>query len=125
MRGTQFSQHLRIVFPLICLLLTGCATPWVWEHPQKLGPEELQAATAECEQLAREEANRNDYFLPGPYPYFSPYPSRFNDYRYAYPYDYPFSFYYDSQRRFDDLQRFFRICMQAKGWRQVPATPPR
>jgi hypothetical protein len=111
---------------LLCLLsLSGCGAPWVWQHPQGLGPQELQRATAECRELAWEEANRYDFFGPYPYPYFFPYYARPHHRHPHFWYDDPPPFYYHSQRRILDEQRFFQICMQAKGWRQVPVTAPR
>ena len=109
---------------LICLLLAGCATPWVWQHPQGLGQAELRQAIADCQQLAQDEVDRYDYYTPSFSPYFPPYGGSFY-YRHYYDfYYYPPTYYYDTQRRLNDQQRFFRVCMYSKGWRQVPVTPP-
>jgi len=125
MRRIIVRHYVLRVLPLIfVLLLAGCATPWVWQHPQGLGKQELEQATNECLDLAWQEANSRDYYTPYYYPYY-PYYDRYYYRHSPYYYDYPPPIFYDSQRRLYDEQRFFRICMHAKGWRQVPVTPSR
>jgi hypothetical protein len=108
---------------LFCLPLYACGPSLVWQHPQMLGQTELQQATAECRKLSWQEANSTDYYTPYLYPRFPLYGRHY--YRYSpFWYDDP-PLYYAAQQRWLDEQRFFRICMLAKGWRQVPANPPR
>lgn len=114
---------------LLVLLLAGCAPPtkWVWQHPQGLDQQQLQQAISSCDQIAQDEIARNDYFTPYLFPYYPPYADSYYFWRHRYLYDYPYyppSYYYDSERRFFDRQRFFRICMHAKGWRKVPLDKP-
>jgi len=112
-------SHQVVLFSL--LFLWGCASPWTWQHPDGLGEQELQNAVQECQKIARDEVNRFDYYTPYPAPPYFPLHDRFRHYN---PYwdTYPPPLYYDSQRKFIDEERFFRICMFAKGWRQTPTS---
>ena len=102
------------------LLLYGCAPTYVWQHPEGLGEAELNKALAQCEQIAQDEVDRYNYLPPYSPPYYPPYDGlhHFNPYYDDFYFSSPY--YYDSQRRFFDKQRLFRVCMQAKGWKQVP-----
>ncbi|PLY04008.1 MAG: hypothetical protein C0622_03455 [Desulfuromonas sp.] len=102
----------------LLMLLSGCAGTgtWVWEHEQQLDAVALAQARSECEQLARREADRLDFF----YPPYSDYPF----YRQGFhpPYYQPWIGWSQHSRFFryqDNFDRFFRICMTAKGWHLV------
>ncbi|WP_156827025.1 hypothetical protein [Geopsychrobacter electrodiphilus] len=125
MKCVRFNWNLSHLLLWFCLLLLcGCGVPLVWQHPEGLSQAELQQATDECLRLSRQEAENSDYFSPHFYPRFPFYDRHY--YRHsAYWYGEPPPFYYDVQRRWYDEQRYFHICMLAKGWRQVPAIPPR
>lgn len=104
----------------------GCAsgTYWTWEHPT-YGQGRLGADQQECRQLARQEANRNDFFYGyGSYPLYWPHFSR------RYYYDPYWDWYYHDRfmRYQNDLDRYYRLCMKAKGWSLVKKQkeqPPR
>lgn len=112
------------VFLLLALaFLTGCAPAmrWTWQHPNGATDQQLQSAIADCDRIAWDEVNRTNYFPLWPYP--SAYSDRFFfRHNYYYYYDDPF-YASPSQRRYFDQQRFFRLCMESKGWRQVPLPP--
>lgn len=101
----------------LTLLLSGCAstTYWSWEHP--LHDQSLLAGIQqECRLLAREEADRNEFFYGyRSSPYYWPY---FSKRHYYDPY---WNWYYHDRvlRYHDDIDRNYRLCMKAKGWALV------
>ncbi len=108
------------------LLLSGCLgnSYLAWQHPAGLSNAELQTAKAQCRQLAQNEVNRFDYYEPYyDHPFYYERYSRGGHYR---PYFWRRS-YYDFHRYNIDLDRFYKVCMQAKGWYLVridPEAPP-
>ena len=107
----------------LLLLLAGCVSGghWTWTHPAGYGGQQLAHDREVCLALANREAGRNHYryrwsdlywgssFYPYPGFYQRPY---FDWYRYDYGFRYQ-----------DELRRFFRICMEAKGWQRVRLEP--
>lgn len=104
------------------LLLSGCIgkQQWEWQHPQNPGDEAKRLAIAECEKIASEELRPGDYYL-----YF-PYPSYFDRHVFKERYPYYWNDYYlfRAQQDFFERQRYFRICMKAKGWQLVKLPAP-
>jgi len=107
-----------LLLTLLLFVLSGCAskTYWEWEHKDHLDRSILLADRQECQKIARREADRNDhYYLYHDYLYYWPY-DRWG--RYYVPYR---GWYLHSRfmRYQDDLERFFSVCMKAKGWTLV------
>lgn len=108
-----------IFFLLMCsLALGGCATTtqWTWEHVDHLDQAVLAKDREECRNIARQEANQHQYD-----------PFYYDDF-YFWPYQrwgrYPFSYWgWSHHSRFelyqDNLERYFNVCMKAKGWSLV------
>jgi hypothetical protein len=106
---------------LISLLLSGClgGETWRWQHPDELTDQARLQAIVSCEQLADEEVRRNyafyDYY---PFPVYRSYSPQdrffFRDHY----------FHYLNHRRMQDRNRYFHICMKAKGWKLVKLPEP-
>lgn len=122
MNGEVFKQKtiwIPFIFAL-SLLQFGCVsnTYWTWEH-NDLSNSQLAKDRQECRQLAQNEADSRDFF--------------YNNYRndpFYWPY-HPRKHFYDPYwnwnwyrhnsfiRYQDNLERYFTICMKAKGWTPV------
>lgn len=114
---------MKALLVLLIILLSGCATrsTLVWEHSQGLNDTQLLSAQKECRQLAHRET-RYPYFYHSDlyYPFYRPF--YYHDRYYAADF-----FWHDHYRQMwyqDELSRLYRLCMEAKGWRLVPALPP-
>ena len=108
---------------MLAMILGGCVgkSHWVWQNPEKTTDREFLEDKKECRDLASEESSRIDYYYdyspfgrPFGIPFYSPYHRHnyhgnrhtfFNDDR-----------YFQEQDAYD---RFFRVCMKAKGWKWV------
>lgn len=106
---------MRIVVCLLLFVISGCATQsrQVWEHPQGLDADQRLAAQRECRDRAHQEARYQLFFYADP---FFPFYYSF----YYHNRSYGSSFWYEHQRHMkyqDDLNRLYRFCMEAKGWR--------
>ncbi len=127
-RKPDRNKYFLLLIPVaLLLLLSGCVSKsyWVWQHPDKQGELQLLQDQKECRELAQTEVAQINYF--------------YDFYDMGYLYDFPY--YDDSYRgryhrpffrgyhhyRFireqDYFERFFRVCMKAKGWQQVKADP--
>ncbi len=118
------SRNISVLFLLaLTVALTGCVSNsyWAWEHHDLNRNNRLTLAEdqRECHNLAHDEANRYDYlYFYRNYPYFKPY------YRQGRYYD-PFWEwqYHDRFFRYQNaLDRYYRICMKAKGWSLIKKT---
>ena len=114
-------QRCRLLFCGILLVvsLTGCVAggQWTWRHPGGLGEQQLAVDREACLTLAHREARAVEYryLWPRSYwgtPLFAP-PGFYHRPYYNW-YRYDMSFRYQ-----DELRRFFRFCMEAKGWQRV------
>lgn len=103
------------------LVLSGCMTSgnWVWQHPIEQDDQARVQAIIACEQIADDEVRRKVYYSPYRFPYYDRYYSRHDHYFY-----WPNDFFYNAHREFQDWNRYFRICMKAKGWRRVNISKP-
>lgn len=119
MNGKVFKQKsIWLPFILILTLLQfGCVSNsyWTWEH-NELNNSQLANNRQECRQLARIEADNHDFFYSYRNdPFYWPYNPRkhFNE-----PY---WSWYRHNRfiRYQENLDRYFYICMKAKGWERV------
>ena len=102
---------------LLIIFLCSCAggSYWVWEHPDGLDQQRFLKDQEECRKLAQTEADRIRYrYYFYDFPYYIPHHYRDRNY---FPYD-PWS--WNSHYRFiryqEDLEMFYRICLQSKGW---------
>lgn len=102
---------------LLLLILSGCATSTlVWEHTQGLDAEQRLLAQQECRELAHREARYQSFFYDG---LFFPLRSSFY-YHERYYAPSPFWYEHNRQMRYhDNANRFYRLCMEAKGWRLI------
>lgn len=110
----------KFILLLLALVLNGCAgnSYWTWEHPQGLGSQQLQKDELECRRLAEREANISSYrYYYYDYPYYDLYAYRGRHHP-AY-YDWTWYNHYRFIQYQDDLDRYFRVCMTAKGWQLV------
>ena len=117
-RGKHFLQ-LVAVFMLL-LLLCGCVSHshWTWQHPDKQSELQLLKDRKDCRDLAWAEVAQANYFYDFydryAFPFYDPYyHNRF------YPLHFHGYYHYQFFQRQEDLERFFRICMKAKGWQRV------
>ena len=93
------------VFPLLLLCSCGSHSNWTWQHPNKQGELLLPEDLKECRELAQTEVLQINYF-------YDCYGYGMYDLSYYGP-------YYRGDRYQDDLERFFQVCMKAKGWQRV------
>jgi hypothetical protein len=119
MNGKIFKQKaIWILFILaLTLLQFGCVsnTYWTWEH-NELNNSQLAEDRQECRQLAQKEADSHNFFYNYRYdPFYWPYHQR------KHSYDPYWNWYrHNSFIRYqDNLDRYFYICMKAKGWERV------
>jgi hypothetical protein len=107
---------------LLLIILGGCVSKshWVWKNPEKLTELELLKDKQTCRDLARLETSQINYYYnyspfgaPFGFPSYAPY--YYDRYRYRCPF---FNNGHYFQRQ-DDLKRFYRVCMKAKGWKRV------
>ena len=106
------------IFPVL-VLLNGCVSKsyWAWEHDDQ-DKKHLQVKDEqECRELARKEADKFSYYCydTGASIYWPP---PYDRYRIEQP-DWGWNNHYRFLRYQDNLERLFRFCMQAKGWRLV------
>lgn len=113
------------------LFLGGCASSsyWAWQHPDKQGELQLLKDQKECRDLAQAEVAKINYYFDFynmyDFPYYWPSPRDRHHrpvLRSYHPYFGSYGHYRFLQQQ-DDLDRFFRICMKAKGWRRVKIDP--
>lgn len=120
----RFKLLLQLISITLLLLLCGCASLsyWTWQHPNIQSELQLLKDRKECRELARTEVVQINYY--------------YSFYNMGQRYDFP-SYYYDQYRspffhgyhhylfmqQQEDLERFFLICMKAKGWQQVKVNP--
>ena len=110
----------------LLLLLCGCVShsQWIWQHTDKLGELQLLKDRKECRELAQTEVVQINYYYDFygydmyDFPFYGPY---YRD-RYYRPYFRGYHQYRFFQQQ-DDLGRFFRVCMKAKGWQRVRIEP--
>jgi hypothetical protein len=103
----------------LILFLSGCAstTYWTWEHKEDFSRSQLQKDRQECRRIAQIEANQSNLFYNDWYdPFYWSYRSHRNNHD-------PFYWSWYRHDRFlryqDDLDRYYFICMRAKGWERV------
>lgn len=106
---------MRLTICLLLLVLGGCAgyARLEWKHPQGLDDNQRLTAQRECRELAHREARYQSFFYADP---FFPFHRSFY-YHGSY---HTGSFWYEHQLHLkyqDDINRFYRFCMEAKGWR--------
>jgi hypothetical protein len=115
-----------VIAIFMLLLLCGCVgnSYWTWQHPDKQSELQLLKDRNECRNLAQTEVAQINYFYDfydygmDDFPFYAPsYRNRF--YR---PYFRGYHNYKFFQQQ-NDLERFFRICMKAKGWQRVKIEP--
>ncbi len=104
---------------VLIALLSGCSwkNHWAWQHPEGLDELSYQQAATECQNLAEKEQARDISLLYG-HPYYS------HNYHYygLNPY-YP-GYGYSSFHQYRlNVEKLFRVCMQAKGWQWVKVQP--
>jgi len=109
------------------LLLCGCISNnrWVWQHPDKQGELQLLKDQTECRKLAQTEVAQINYFSDY-YDMGYLYDFPFYGYSYRGKYRRPFFrgyHHYRFMQEQDDFERFFRVCMKAKGWQRVKVEP--
>lgn len=101
------------------LIQSGCAskTYWTWEH-NELTTSQMVKDRQECRQLARIEADNHDFFYNYRYdPFYWPHHSRKHYYNSYWDWNW---YRHDRFIRYQDsLDRYFYICMKAKGWERV------
>ncbi|WP_303721069.1 hypothetical protein [Malonomonas rubra] len=114
---SQHNPSFLLLLPAILLLLSGCIglNRWEWQHPENYGDAARQQAIAECDQIAGEEVFRRNYFY---FPLYPRYYDRYYDHDRR-PFYWTDDYFYRTQQKLYDRQRFFRICMKAKGWHLV------
>lgn len=121
-RPAQFTYFLLLLTLLLPIILGGCVSKshWVWKNLEKPTELEFLKDKKECRDLAREETSRIDYYYdyapfgrPFGIPFYAPYHYDYHGYRHHFFNDYR---YFQEQ---DDYDRFFRVCMKAKGWEWV------
>ncbi|MCW8892073.1 MAG: hypothetical protein OQK50_00625 [Deltaproteobacteria bacterium] len=89
-------------------------TYWVWEHEEVKSQSLLLKDQQDCRKLARQEADQVNYFFRyTDFPFYWPYYDRQSFHR---PY-WGWNNHYRFLRWQDDYDRFFHLCMRAKGWR--------
>lgn len=104
---------------LLFLILTGCAArvPLVWEHPQGFDTDQRLQAQQECRELAAREARYQSFYYGDQYfPFHRPFYYHRDRYNSRF-------FWYERHRQMKylkDSSRFYRLCMEAKGWQLVP-----
>lgn len=111
---------MKIIGLMMLVFLSGCAirSGLEWQHIHGDNDRQLQIAQKECRQLAHREARYPSYFHTDPlFPFYRP----FNYYGRHYDKGYLWHDHFAQLRYQDDLSRLYRICMEAKGWRLVPA----
>lgn len=110
---------MKYIVILMLLVLGGCAAypRLIWEHPQGFDADQRLQAQQECRELAHREARYQSFFYGD---LFFPFHRSF----YYHDRHYPSStFWYEHHRQLkyqDDLDRFYHLCMEAKGWRLIP-----
>jgi hypothetical protein len=119
-RGTpaQFAYFFLLPTLLLPIVLGGCVNKshWVWKHPEKPTELEFLSDKKECNDLAQEESSKIDYYYGYRSLFSSPFYTPYYHDRYSY---HPFANDDRYFRQQDDLERFFRVCMKAKGWELV------
>lgn len=103
----RFKHFLQVIPIFLLLLLSGCGSHSnrTWQHPDKQGELQLLKDWKECRELAQTEVAQINYFY-----------NFYGGGMYELPYYGP---YYRGDRYQDDVERFFRVCMKAKGWQRV------
>lgn len=117
----RFSLIFKILF------FSGCAGSghWTWQHPEKQGELLLLQDKKICRELAQSEVKKinyfYDYYSMYRFPFFSPFYGRRHYKPYAWNQYHSLSsiHHYSFLQQQDDLERFFRICMQSKGWERI------
>ncbi|NIQ97881.1 MAG: hypothetical protein GWN87_29745 [Desulfuromonadales bacterium] len=114
-----------MLYLLIMTGIAGCApVHYTWQHPDDPGVEQLTREFQGCQTIVNDEmtysypgyGHRHHIYRYRSWPYYArdPYWHRYDYWPYGYGwYEDPFAW----QDYRDDL---FRVCMRAKGWRQVP-----
>ncbi len=122
-----FKFFLQLISATLLLLLCSCISPsyWIWQHPNKQGELQLLKDRKECHELAKTEVAQINYYyafynMGQRYEYLSYSPYYYDRYRRPYFHSYHHFRFVQQQ---GDLERFFQICMKAKGWRRVRVEP--
>ncbi len=118
----RYKGFLRLIALFTVLLTCGCVgnTYWAWEHSDNLDSNRLAQDRQECQNLAKKEVEQYNFFYNSyNFPF---YPRHFYYDRYGRSY-FGWRSHYEFLRYQDDLKRYFRICMQAKGWQWVKKEP--
>ena len=113
---------MKIIILVLFVFLTGCAGRGVlvWEHPEGLDDLQLQQAQNECRQIAQREVSY-PYYPYGDllFPFYRP----FNYHGRYYADDWIWRDHFAQMRYQEELSRFYRVCMEAKGWRMIRILP--
>jgi len=117
-RPAQFTHFLLLLALLLPIVLGGCVNKshWVWKNPEKPAESDYLKDEKECNELAQSETSRIDYYYGYHSLFSSPFYTPYYHDRCSY---HPFANDDRYFRQQDDLERFFRICMKAKGWKLI------
>lgn len=118
---------MQLISVVLLLLLCGCVShnQWTWQHPEKQGELQLLKDQKKCRELAQTEVAQINYlynFYAMDYLYNFPFYDHYYRDRYLRPFFRGYHHYRFMQEQ-DDFERFYRVCMKAKGWQRVKVEP--